>query len=245
MWNPSQGNARVPNDHPLSPGGSTLSILDANALLPPRLSDILFDLHAVGLYSPRWTETIEREFIKNFGPIVFGRNKAERRKIAQAPPDPKHVAAATHRLSCFRSAAGVEHEVLRYEEGEFTSKVPKQVHSGDIHVVSAALVVKHYADQLDKAYIVSNNLVHLAVSEVGKLGVTVISPGAFIDKLQSVAPMRVEVALMKSISDLQAPQMTQAGLLAVLSIHGASKTALHYSAKWSVAIPRREPLVSR
>lgn len=235
----------MPLDHPLSPSGSTLSILDANALLPPRLSDILFDLHGVGLYFPRWTPKIEKEFIKNFGPVVFGRNKAERRKIALAPPDPEHVAAATHRLKCFRSAAGIEHEVLRYEDVEFTSKVPKPVHSGDIHVVSAALVVKHYADPLDKAYIVSNNRVHLAVSEVGKLGVKVVSPGAFIDELHSVAPARVEEALMRTIRDRKAPQMTQAELLAVLSIHRASKTAHHCSTKWNVAIPRRTPQLSR
>jgi hypothetical protein len=32
------------NDHPLSPGGITHALLDANVLLPPRLSDALLDL---------------------------------------------------------------------------------------------------------------------------------------------------------------------------------------------------------
>jgi hypothetical protein len=63
----------VPVDHPLSPAGSTLAILDANALLPPRLSDLLFDLFMVGLYQPRWTRTIEAEFIRHFGAVVLAK----------------------------------------------------------------------------------------------------------------------------------------------------------------------------
>ena len=35
-------------DHPLSPGGNTLVILDACVLLPSRLSDVLFDLMLEG-----------------------------------------------------------------------------------------------------------------------------------------------------------------------------------------------------
>lgn len=64
-------------DHPLSPGGSTLAVLDANVLLPPRLSDILFDMFMVGLYCPRWTQTIEGEFIRNFGAVAWAENAQE------------------------------------------------------------------------------------------------------------------------------------------------------------------------
>lgn len=64
-------------DHPLSPGGSTLAVLDANVLLPPRLSDILFDMFMVGLYYPRWTQTIEGEFIRNFGAVALAENAQE------------------------------------------------------------------------------------------------------------------------------------------------------------------------
>lgn len=48
--------ADVPIDHPLTRGGSTLAVLDAKALLPPRLSDLLFDLFMIGLYYPRCKE---------------------------------------------------------------------------------------------------------------------------------------------------------------------------------------------
>jgi hypothetical protein len=53
-------------DHPLSPGGDTLVVLDTCALLPPRLSDVLFDLALEGLYLPHWTAEIEMEFLRNF-----------------------------------------------------------------------------------------------------------------------------------------------------------------------------------
>ena len=48
-------------DQPLSPGDDTLVVLDTCALLPPRLSDVLFDLALEGLYLPHWTAEIEAE----------------------------------------------------------------------------------------------------------------------------------------------------------------------------------------
>ena len=53
----------VPKHHPLSPEGDTLAVLDACVLLPPRLSDVLFDLYLEGLYLPYWTRKIEDEFL--------------------------------------------------------------------------------------------------------------------------------------------------------------------------------------
>ena len=46
-------------DHPLSPGGETYAVPDANVLLPPRLSDVLFDLQQTGIYHPRCLELLE------------------------------------------------------------------------------------------------------------------------------------------------------------------------------------------
>lgn len=38
--------------HPLSPGATTWAVLDANAMIPPRLGDMLFDMNEMGLYLP-------------------------------------------------------------------------------------------------------------------------------------------------------------------------------------------------
>jgi len=46
--------------------GGLYAVLDANVLIPARLSDILFDLALEGLYQPFWQTEIEREFKKNW-----------------------------------------------------------------------------------------------------------------------------------------------------------------------------------
>lgn len=224
-------------DHPLSPGGSTLAVLDANVLLPPRLSDLLFDLFLVGLYHPRWTAAIEGEFIKNFGAVVLADGAKKSKSTKAAAPNPEHNAKAEHRLHCFRSAVGPEHEVLLYDKPIYQGLVPPTVHAGDIHVASAALVLHILAQQegaADKVFIVSNNLKHLAVKKMAAIGIDVISPGDFVDKLNAAAPARVETALLKTINDLTAPPYTQADMLSLLMTHGANKTAKFYSSRWQV-----------
>ncbi|MCX2861206.1 hypothetical protein OOZ63_05065 [Paucibacter sp. PLA-PC-4] len=218
--------------------------MDTNVLLPPRLSDILFDLFLEGLYHPRWTKTIEAEFIKNFGAVALAKSKAQRHKFAAAPPDPAHIAKANGRLGCFRSAAGPEHEVLLYDQPEYESKVPTGVNKGDIHVASAALVLhglSHGEGLSDKIYVVSSNLVHLAVKDMKAIGIGVVSPGAFINELNNAAPGRVERALLKTANDLKAPPFTQSDLLGLLVVHGAKATANFYSKKWKVKLPERGP----
>jgi hypothetical protein len=43
----------------------TLALLDANVLYPPALRDLFLWLAAGGVYSPRWTETIHDEWMRN------------------------------------------------------------------------------------------------------------------------------------------------------------------------------------
>ena len=223
------------NDHPLSPGGSTLAVLDANVLLPPRLSDILFDMFMVGLYYPRWTQTIEGEFIRNFGAVALAENAQERKAFKAARANPKHIAKAQYRLNCFRAAVGPEYEVLLYDKPAYRAKVPSAVHAGDIHVASAALVLHTLAQEegvADKVFIVSSNLAHLAVKDLAAMGISVLSPGTFIDKINTAAPARVKMALLKTINDLSAPPFTKEDLLSLLVMHGATETAGFHVTGW-------------
>lgn len=82
---PPRRAAAVP-DHPLSPAGLTYAILDANALLPPRLTDVLFDRRA--LYFPRWTVDIETEFLRNWAQVVKRLKGAELKAYKGASPHP-------------------------------------------------------------------------------------------------------------------------------------------------------------
>lgn len=220
---------------PLSSGGVTFAVLDANVLLPPRLSDILFDLFLEGLYLPRWTKDIEREFLKNFGQVVMAKSKAHSKALKDVAPSAEHMAGAQRRLDCFRSAVGVEHEVLLHDTPAYRKIVPKEVDAGDVHVASAALVLRDHfcADgKNNKVFIVTNNLAHLAVAEMEALGVGVVSPGSFIDALNAAAPAAVAKALRRTTSDLQAPPLTKSDLLALLELHGAKGTADYYAKKW-------------
>ncbi|WP_300752390.1 hypothetical protein [Janthinobacterium sp.] len=220
-----------PIKHPLSPGGSTLAVLDANVLLPPRLSDLLFDLALTGLYHPRWTQAIEDEFIRHFGAVALAQNKKHRKAIQAASPDPAHSAKAKHRLHC-----GQEYEVLLYDQPGYKNRGPSKVHAGDMHVASAALVLHTLAQEecaVDKVFIVSSNLPHLAVKEMALIGIDVVSPGDFINRLNAAAPAQVEHALLKTIHDLTSPPCHKEDLLKLLITHGAEETAKYHAAKWN------------
>lgn len=222
------GTARVQTDHPLSPGGNTLALLDACVLLPPRLADLLFDLFIVGLYSPRWTWTIEQEFITNFAAVVAITRKKKGQLSKATPPEQLHIAKAQARLDCFRLAVGPEYQVLLYEQSSFVGMVPPAVHTKDRHLASAAIVLKTFASEespLDRVLLVTSNIKHLAVKEMKTIGIEVLTPGEFINRLCSVAPARVRLALSKTMNDLTAPPYTRSDLATMLQRCGADAAA--------------------
>lgn len=223
--------------HPLSPGATTWAVLDANAMIPPRLGDMLFDMNEMALYRPRWTADIEREFLDNFPPVVFGKTKAERKAIKENPP-PEHVDSAKRRLSAFRGSAGPEFEVFGYGMPKHLRLVPPNVDPKDVHVVAAAIVVKFYADPADKVFIVSANVAHLDKIEVAKLGVEVLSPGQFIDAMAKTGDPRFESAMSRTMQDRTGKRaFGKEDLLACLLTHKAKKAADHLSKIWRVAVP--------
>ena len=229
-------------DHPLSPGGITHALLDTNALLPPRLSDILFDLCLQGLFSARWTVDIEAEFLRNWPRVV-----AKQRKAGSAPFATQAAieqAKAARRLACFKGAV-LEHEVFGHDNPAVLASVPSAVNPGDKHVAAAGLVLLSYGQEFnvnDKVNIVSNNLHHLAASDMAQLGVSVVSPGGFIDSLARADSNRVGLALGNSIGSLKDPPYTREQLLDALLLHGAEKTVQHFAAAWGVKLPSKDPV---
>jgi PIN domain len=207
-------------DHPLSPGGLSLVVLDTCALLPPRLSDVLFDLALEGLYLPHWTAEIEAEFLRNFQAVT-----------AAATPG-----TAARRLGAFRAAARMRHEIFGHMEPGAIARVPAAVDKKDAHVASAALMLARSADAgADKVFLVTANLEDLPPGELASRGVVTLSPGAFVDALHAAAPARVEGAVTRTLADLKKPPYTPAELLAALSLHGASATVKALSKAWGVA----------
>ena len=217
--------------HPLSPGGLTYAVLDANTLLAPRLADLLFDLYLVGLYYPRWTEQIEAEFLRNWAKVTQSVAKrpsqSTRRQVnLKSSSDPR----AVKRLATFRAAVGDECHVFGFDDPLLMQKVPPQVDPNDRHVACAAIVLQKICvetNKLDQVFLVTKNLVDLAPTEMSRLGVRVIAPGPFIDSLLDKDPKGVEAALSKTTSDLKAPVYTKEQLIAMLKLHGAKRTSRH------------------
>jgi hypothetical protein len=211
-------------DHRLSPGGDTLVVLDTCALLPPRLSDVLFDLALEGLYLPYWTAEIEAEFLRNFQ-VATG----------AASPD-----GGVRRLRAFRGAARMRHEVFGHMDPSALARVPTMIDEKDVHVASAALTLARAADpSIDKVFLVTANLNDLPPVGLSALGVAILSPGAFIDALHAAAPARVETALGNTIADLKDPPYTAAELLGALALHGAVATVKALSKAWGVTPERK------
>lgn len=229
-------------DHPLSPGGQTYAVLDANALLPPRLADVLFDLHLVGVYNPRWTEEIEDEFIRNWAAVSKSLKGKELDRYMASANFPADEVPAKKRLARFQMAVGDEWEILGHMHPNILSQVPPRVDKGDVHVAACAIQLKTVlleegGSSADKIFIVSSNTRHLAVTDLGGLGIDVIRPGKFIDRILQQAPEQVERALSDAMRSLKKPAYTQAEWLGVLQVHGATQTAAHCSKAWKVRIP--------
>ena len=223
--------------HPLSPGATTWAVLDANAMIPPRLGDMLFDMNEMGLYRPRWTTEIEQEFLANFPSVVFGQTKQQRKAIKERP-SPEQVQAAKNRLAAFRSSAGPEHKVFGHGLPKPLSQVPTGVDPKDVHVVAAALVIKAYAEPADRVFIISANVSHLAKSEVAKRDVEVVSPGQFINDMSKTGDPRFEAAISRTILDRAAKKaFGRADLLSCLLTHKADKAAERLSKLWNLPVP--------
>jgi len=227
-------------DHPLSPGGETYAVLDANVLLPPRLSDVLFDLQQTGIYHPRWTEKIEQEFVLHWGHIVKGLKGAALKAYKAAAPHADDEKGARQRLRAYRGAVGDEYELLGYDAQHIVQRVPKKVNCGDTHVVAAAILLKTLlaseGSASDRVFIVSNNTKHLAVTDVAMLGIEVVKPGVFIDMIAQADAVRMKQALDRTISALQNPPYTKSEILGALQLHGANATVAQLCHTWGVSL---------
>ncbi len=225
------------------PIGVIYALLDTNALIPPRLSDVLFDCACKGLYLPRWTKKIEDEFVQNWGDVVTSTDKDARatRKASGIPPSQKHVAGARNRLSKYRAAVGgFDWEIVGYDDQDVIDRVPKEVNAGDVHLAAACLVM---SDALfeepvpHRVLLISSNIKHLAVPALGTLGVEVLRPGAFVDLLYQAQPSLVEESLCKTVDDLK--DYSREELLSNLALHKADKTVAFLANKWRVKVPTK------
>lgn len=216
------------------------AVLDANALLPARLSDVLMDLALEGAYHARWSASIETEYLRNWAAVNKGLKGAALRAYRASPESQTDVLKATQRLNAMRRAIGSQYLLYGEQNPVALAQVPEKVHKGDKHVAASALILEralHDEDEdLGQCYLVSNNLRHLAVRPMAQLGVTVCTPGAFIDLLCTRHPDALERALLRTIRSLKAPPLTPGQMLGALHVHGATSAAQFMSARWQCSV---------
>jgi hypothetical protein len=207
--------------------GGLYAVLDANVLIPARLSDILFDLALEGLYQPFWQTEIEQEFRKNWLALLQKKH-----------PDKKLTSlAADRRLNAFRRAAP-EYLIEGHKAKAITTKIPEKVDAKDRHVAAAGLVLKQASrdDATARVLILSANVKDLAVTDMGKLGVSVQRPGAFIDQLYMEHPRMVARAIQRVVNSLSKPPYCKHDVIGVLRIHHAVATANGLARTWRLGV---------
>ena len=215
--------------HPLSPGGATHVVLDANVLLPPRLSDLLFDLCLEGLFWARWSAEIESEFLRNWARVA-----ARASAGTSAQQSAVETLKAARRLQSYKRAVR-GHEIFGHEAPSVVARVPAAVSAEDRHVAAAAISLLDLAMQDnpdDQVIIVSSNVKDLAVADMKRLGIRVVAPGKFIDRLTQADSVRVGSALDRCVNSLKNPPYTRTRLLEALRLHAALITAKHFAAVW-------------
>jgi hypothetical protein len=199
----------------------------------------LFDLRE--LYFPRWTADIEKEFLRNWAQVVKRLKGSELKAYQAASPHCDDERKAQNRLSAYRNAVGDEYRLIGYNATRIAQQVPSAVNKDDTHVAQAAILMQNLIASeglaCDKVFLISTNVKHLAVADMGRLGIEVMRPGTFIDLLLQAAPDRMAEALKKTVSDLDDPPYTKSDLLGALRLHGAKATAKHFSKEWGVKPP--------
>lgn len=145
-------------------------LVDANVFFSPRLRDLFMTLHAHELVVLRWMRKIEEEWTRN---VVR-----------------KHAAAVDALRACVMGMhkAVPQWEVVHSEGQEWAFH---DVSPNDRHVAAAAYHLATRQIPHEAVALVTSNLRDFASSLLGKSGVQVMSPAAYLDALFDQQPERV------------------------------------------------------
>ena len=214
----------------------TLVVLDTCVLLKARMSDVLMDLRAEGVFSVHWTENIADEFLRNLQAVY---------KISEE--------RAMNRLRAMQARCP-EWEV-HMSSADFDA-VPAKVHPKDRHVeaVSSTFDRKRWtvldktiqpdldylrsadkdtdADEAGQAYdvvLLTDNVRDFDRRLMDRAGVRVVRPGAFLDEAYNAETDATTRAVMQAVKDLKKPPDPLAELLFILREQGARTLASRMS----------------
>jgi predicted nucleic acid-binding protein len=177
------------------------AILDANVLYPAPIRDLLLNLADVGFYSPKWSDEINDEWVRN---LLKNRPDLTEKQLK------KTVIAMNN---AFEDA-----NIIGYENIIKHLTLPDP---GDRHILAAAIKSKSQK-------IITFNLKHFPASKLNKLSIVAESPDDFISDLIKIDKPRATIALNNQVNKLMNPPKTAKEVLIALEKCGLRKVAALY-----------------
>ena len=165
------------------------AVLDANVIYPAPVRDLLLNLADLEIFSPKWSEIIHEEWIRN---LLIKRVDLSRSKLM--------------RTVKIMNSAFPDAEVYGFEELIEELELPDL---DDRHVLAAAIHSKADA-------IITFNQKDFPSKYLNEFSIDVYSPDKFLNLLYKLSPEIVNKAFLNQLASLQNPPKTKEELIETL-----------------------------
>lgn len=169
------------------------AVLDACVLYPAPIRDLLLHLASAELYTPKWTDRIHDEWLRN---LIVNRPDLEPTKLERTIQEMKK--------------AFPDSSVEKYESLIPSVHLPDE---DDRHVLAAAIRCK--AD-----VIVTFNLKDFPTKDLAQYDIEAQHPDLFISNLIDLTPKKSVAAFLKQVSLLKNPPKNETQVLESLKKYG-------------------------
>jgi len=176
------------------------ALLDANVLYPAPLRDFLLRLVEVELYTPKWTNEIQEEWVRN---VLLNR--------------PDLIKERLERTVQAMNSAFPDSNIINYEDLITGLSLPDE---NDRHVLAAAIRGK-----VD--VIITFNLDDFPSDYLKKFDIEPQHPDVFISNIISLDKVKLFQALTNQVNSLKSPPRTEDEVLESLKKCGLSKCIKH------------------
>jgi predicted nucleic acid-binding protein len=181
----------------MTPSSGFAAILDANALYPAPVRDLLLHLASTGLYKPKWTDKIHEEWIRS---LLENRTDLKEKSLRSAQ---------TAMNNAFPDA-----NITHYESLINCLILPDE---DDRHVLAAAI-----KDKVD--VIVTSNVKDFPTAVIKEFGIEIQHPDKFIVNLIQSDQSKAIAAFTNQVNNLKNPPKTKQQVLETLTNAGLGKS---------------------
>lgn len=203
-------------------------LVDACLLVKGNVSNVLFDLAAVGLIHLHWSEGIEQQFVKNWAEVRLSKEAA----AARSRHEPLSAAQKQLLLQDFIDKArtraqkfglmqpewripGWPGEPQAFQQMAQEARTLCQVHPGDLGIALAAVALRR-AFPDDEVWLATENIQDLCPSQLGAHGVWCLDQGQLLEELWVANESAVVTAIERFLSDTRKPKLTQTDALEIV-----------------------------